>query len=210
VQGCCAAGLRLTDGEAILKFYPLGDARSDGPQLDLHVSPCRVLLSIGSALLSAQSASAQDPTWAVWGKPLADKLLTFVPAPPPGLVHSVPWTNISPPRADEGRALCWTGDRSGCALFYGVSVVKEWLIYDSALVARVVELKRRGDSLAARVSRQTPQDELNKIWRQTAAIGPESDRLKRSLGKISFTLTANATPAHWFDPDARPISAIKG
>jgi hypothetical protein len=178
--------------------------------IGLAAGACRAVLLIASALLGAQPASAQDRTWDAWGQPLADTLLTLVPAPPPGLVDSVPWSRTSPPRASPGNSLCGTGVISGCALFYGVTVAKQWFIYDSALVARVVELTRRGDSLVARVSRQTPQDELNRILRETRVIGAESDSLKRSLSEVSFALTANETPARLFGPGTRSTGAIRG
>lgn len=170
--------------------------------------PIVVLTSI--LLVAPRGATAQDPTWDTWGKPLADRLLAFVPTPPPGLVDSVPWEETGPAHPDEGNSLCGQGVVSGCAQYYGVRVAKTWLVYDSALVARVVEIKRRQDAILARVSRQTPQEELNRLLGETSTLEKESDNLKRALRSMEYAIVANGTPATWFASTARPSGTVKG
>ncbi len=166
-----------------------------------------ILLLAASFALAPRASLAQDEPWEAWGKGVAERLLAFVPTPPPPLADAVPWRRADTPRSEGG--LCWTGVTSGCALYYGVLVSKEWLISDSALVARVEGVQRRQDSLTNKVSRQTPQAELTTILREVGSLGRLSDSLKRELGSIEFAITANDTPERVFGPGVR-AGTLKG
>lgn len=167
--------------------------------------PVVVLVTLAAAILGAPPLLAQDvtkETWEAWGKPLAERLRAFVPAPPPGLADSLPWE--SPRPVDIGPMSCLEG---GCASYFWVQVDKTWFRYDAAMVAEVVETKRRYDALFARISRQTSQSELQQITREAEPLHQRMNELKRKLGGIGFTIAANETPELL---GVRPAGTIKG
>lgn len=159
------------------------------------------------AVVAASPLCAQAPTqetWEAWGRPLAERLRAYLPSPPPGLVESLPWQPTEPAHTSWGECI------EGCPRYFVSRAAKRWFEYDSAVVAEFVELRRRGDALVARISRQTPQNELQELAREAERLDARSEELKRTLGSLELTIAVNETPSTWFGSGVRSAGTIRG